>query len=698
VSGFDRLHPLVQHHIVNSLGWPSLRPFQDDAIESLVGGRHALLLAPTAGGKTEAAMFPMFSRMLAENWTGLSVLYVCPLRALLNNLHPRLEHYGRLFGRRVELWHGDVGDASRRRIVSDPPDVLLTTPESLEVMLITRREHHDRLFADLRAVVVDEIHAFAGDDRGWHLLSILERLGFRAERVMQRIGLSATVGNLEELLEWLAGSAPGDRVVLAPKVAPASPVDLTIDAVGTLRNAAIVISRMHRGEKRLVFCDSRSKVEDLASQLRALEVQTFVSHSSLSLDERRRAEEAFASGQDCVIVATSTLELGVDVGDLDRVIQIDAPVAVANFLQRLGRTGRREGTPRNYLFLTTTSESLMQAAALVRLWGIGHVEQVRPPVAPFHILAQQIMALSLQYGGIGDNDWRNELQGVSAFRAMDDRDRSSMVAHMLATGILHDDQGILWLGAEGEAEYGFRHFMELFTAFISEPLVAVRHGDRHIGKVHHTTFAGWPENDVVLVLGGHSWRVTHVDWKQRSAHVAPSGDEGRSKWAGTGQPIRYELCQAMRDVLLGAELPATLSTRAAKALTDLRQDFHWLEAGTTTIEPAKGSARWWTFGGLFANSALAASCRTLGTGAVAPNNLSIKVADTSGASLLRMIDKLRQLPEDAIVPDVTAKAVEALKFNECLPMALACRVLRNRMTDSRAVQAVLAEPVKITGL
>jgi ATP-dependent Lhr-like helicase len=337
----------------------------------------------------------------------------------------------------------------------------------------------------------------------------------------------------------------------------------------------------------------------------------------------------------------------------------------------------------------------MQAAALVRLWGMGHVEQVRPPVAPFHILAQQIMALSLQYGGIGDNDWRNELQGVSAFRAMDEGDRSSMVAHMLATGILHDDQGILWLGAEGEAEYGFRHFMELFTAFVSEPLVAVRHGDRHIGNVHHTTFARWPENHVVLVLGGHSWKVTHVDWKQRSAYVAPSGDEGRSKWAGTGQPIRYELCQAMRDVLLGAELPATLTARATQALSALRQEFQWLEAGTTTIEPMKGAVRWWTFGGLFANSALAAACKSLGSGVAAPNNLSIKVADASGASVLTMIDKLRDRSAGTIVPDLSAKAVEGLKFNECLPMALACRVLRDRMTDSRAVQAVLAEPVKM---
>ena len=699
MSDFDLLHPLVQHHIVNSLGWSSLRPFQEEAIAPLVGGQHALLLAPTAGGKTEAAMFPMFSRMLAEDWQGLSVLYVCPLRALLNNLHPRIEHYGRLFGRRVELWHGDVGDSSRRRIVSDPPDVLLTTPESLEVMLITRREHHERLFADLRVVIVDEIHAFAGDDRGWHLLAILERLFVQAGRVLQRVGLSATVGNPQELLDWLAGSASGHRTVLAPRGVPPSPVELTIDAVGTLRNAATVISRMHRGEKRLVFCDSRSKVEDLAAQLRALEVQTFVSHSSLSLDERRRAEEAFASGHDCVIVATSTLELGVDVGDLDRVIQIDAPVAVASFLQRLGRTGRRAGNTRNYLFLTTTPESLMQAAALVRLWGTGHVEHVRPPAAPFHILAQQIMALALQYGGIGDTDWRNELSGVSAFHTMDEEDLASMVTHMLTTGILHEDQGILWLGETGEAEYGYRHFMELFTAFISEPLVTVRHGDRYIGSVHHTTFARWPDADVVLVLGGQSWRVTHLDWKQRVAQVTPSGDEGRSRWAGTGQPIRYELCQAMRDVLLGAELPATLSQRAVQALAELRKDFEWLDASSTAIVRKKDAVRWWTFGGLYANAAIASRLKAEHRYAVAPNNLAIKIAgEPSDKAIINAIHAIRALDAETLVPEVTTKALEGLKFSACLPPELASRVLQRRMADSDAVRRVLAEPARLVAV
>jgi ATP-dependent Lhr-like helicase len=279
---------------------------------------------------------------------------------------------------------------------------------------------------------------------------------------------------------------------------------------------------------------------------------------------------------------------------------------------------------------------------------------------------------------------------------MDEQDLSSMVTHMLTTGILHEDQGILWLGEAGEAQYGYRHFMELFTAFISEPLVAVRHGDRHVGNVHHTTFARWPDGDVVLVLGGHSWRVTHVDWKQRTAQVTPSGDEGRSRWAGTGQPIRYELCQAMRDVLLNAELPATLSQRAAQALDDLRKDFEWLTTSSTAIVRKKDGIRWWTFGGLYANAAIASRLKAERGYAVAPNNLAIKIAgERSDSAIVNAIHAIRALDAETFVPEVTQKALEGLKFSACLPPELASRVLQRRMTDSDAVRRVLAEPAQL---
>ncbi len=234
MNGFDALHPSVQHHIVNSLGWRRLRPLQEAAISPVLDGSDALLLAPTAGGKTEAATFPILSRMADEDWRGLSVIYVCPLKALLNNLQPRLETYAAWVGRRVGTRHGDTDAGERRRQLSDPPSLLLTTPESLESMLTSRLVDEQRVFADVRAVVVDEVHAFAGDDRGWHLLAVLDRIEQLAGRPLQRVGLSATVGNPGELLTWLQGRGAGTRpaLVVSPPTEGATAQAVTLHYVG----------------------------------------------------------------------------------------------------------------------------------------------------------------------------------------------------------------------------------------------------------------------------------------------------------------------------------------------------------------------------------------------------------------------------------------------------------------------------------
>lgn len=161
VDPLDRLDPVVLHHVVNTLGWPDLRPFQKAAVHPLMDGEDVVLLAPTAGGKTEAASFPVLSAMRAGNWTGTSVLYLAPLKALLNNLAPRVDAYAQWLGRRAALWHGDTPESVRRRIRVESPDILLTTPESLEAMLISVKTDHARLLGGVRAVIVDEVHAFA---------------------------------------------------------------------------------------------------------------------------------------------------------------------------------------------------------------------------------------------------------------------------------------------------------------------------------------------------------------------------------------------------------------------------------------------------------------------------------------------------------------------------------------------------------
>lgn len=688
MSPFDRFHPALQHHIVNSLGWSTLRPTQLQAIDPILDGRNALLLAPTAGGKTEAAAFPVLSRMLTERWDGLSVLYVCPLRALLNNLEPRLRHYAGLVGRSVGLWHGDVGAGDRSRILRQPPDILLTTPESLEAVLISRRVDHRVLFAGLRTLVVDELHAFAGDDRGWHLLAVAERLARITGRPIQRIGLSATVGNPEDLLDWLT-FGEGGTVVGQP--APPAGGDVMLDHVGSLENASIVLSRLHRGEKRLVFCDSRSKVERLGSLLRTAGVRTFVSHSSLGIDERRRSEEAFATGDDCVIVATSTLELGIDVGDLDRVIQLDAPSSVSSFLQRMGRTGRRAGTTRNCLFLATSEGAFLQAAGILRLWGDGWVEPVEPPAAPLHLFAQQVMAMILQERGLETGGWQDSLGRVFG-KLVADR-AASIIAHMLDSGILAQDGGILGMGPKGEREFGRRNFMELMAAFTTPLLLSVRYGGSELGQVDPTSLQQTDGRPTTLLLAGRSWQVVDVDWTRRLVLVEPSADVGRSRWMGGTHSLGFALCRAMERVVTSGDVPSRLSKRGSACLESLQESYAFCDgASLPLVLDGTGRMRWWTFAGGRANAMLTQALASSGLATRGHDDLSIQTDAAEASVLQRTVAGISQRQLETVAD---AGLVRDLKFSQCLPEPMAIEVLSRRLSDRRGVADVLSRPMRL---
>ncbi len=691
MSAFDQLDPLVQHHVVNSLGWRSLRPLQEESIGPVMEGRHCLLLAPTAGGKTEAAMFPVFSRMIGERWEPLSLIYVCPLKALLNNLHQRLEGYAALFGRRCEVWHGDVSASTKASIKSQPPDILLTTPESLEAMLVSTKPGARQMLTTARAIVVDEIHAFAGDDRGWHLMSVLERIVKLAGRELQRIGLSATVGNPGGLLEWFAGHCEGKRQVVAPSAATPSPPEVIVDYVGTLPNAALVISRMHRGEKRLVFCDSRNRVEQLVVQLRDLGVEAYVSHSSLSAEQRRAAEKAFAESRNCVIVSTSTLELGIDVGDLDRVIQIDAPRTVASFLQRVGRTGRRPGSTRNCLFLATSHKGLLRAAAMLHLWEQGWVEPVEAPLRPWHIWAQQLLALILQLGGLGRQQWREWIGRLRPFAELTTEDEARLLAHLLSSGIIFEDNGRLMIGEEGENKYGRRHFMELLSVFSSPPLFSVWQGVRELGQIELVVLSTHHDDKpLVLFLGGKSWIVTSVEWKRRIVWVEEVKEPGKGGWLGDGLPLSARMSVAQKTVLLSRDEPSHLSERAVAAMRELRTNWEHLREGAHVLynSSAKSARQWITFGGFAANQAVAS---VVNPGAVATE---ADVTFQNAPALDDLLQRLRSLsaPEVLGVAVVPEDLIKGMKFSECLPPEDAARTLHQRLFRLDEIEDLLSLP------
>ena len=645
MSAFERLSTALQYQIVNTLGYRGLRPVQEAAIGPVLDGKNVVVLAPTAGGKTEAAFFPLLSAMDTEDWRPVSVLYLSPIRALLNNQEERVATLAGLVGRRSFKWHGDTTPGARKAFLRAPTDVLLTTPESLEAMLMSPRVPTRELFAGLRAVVIDEVHAFAADDRGAHLAALMERLTRFCGRDLQRIGLSATVGNPEEILRWVQGSSERAGTVVDPKGAKKSP-DLALDYVGTLENAATVVKELHPGKKRLVFVDSRRVAEGLGHMLKQLGVMTFVSHGSLSFPERRDAERAFQEGSDCVIVATSALELGIDVGDLDHVLQIDSPPSVASFLQRMGRTGRRDGVSPNCTFLTTKEPSVLQAAAILRLRQEGFVEDVRPSRRASHILAHQLMGLAVQAGGVARGDWWSWLSGCTAFAGLSAEERTSVVDHMLTTGILSQDDGKLWLGPEGEKKYGRANFRELYAVFDVPRLITVRANREEIGTVDAAFIATLDsaKAPATFTLAGRAWEIITIEWGRGLCIVRPAPGGRAPRWSGGPRHLGYHLCQAMRRILVEDTVDTSWSPRAAEVLRTMRAEHEFLRDEPSPLLESRDEITWWTFAGGAANVLLARILEAELGGQCVSRNTSITLKGEAGTSIVRVrqaLDGLR---------------------------------------------------------
>jgi len=300
---------------------------QEQAGEAILDGDNVVVLAPTAGGKTEAALFPARSALVDDPGEGASIVYLAPIKALLNNQAERLGMYTEMVGLRRFVWHGDATASEKAAFLREPTELLMTTPESLEVMLASPRVPVSSLFRDLRVVIVDEVHAVAGTDRGAHLLSVVERIASLSQHDVLRIGLSATVGNPEAILAWLSGSSSRPRrVIVAPKAAARR--EVLIEFRPSMPELAGVAARLGRGKKSLFFCQSRALTEAVAERMTGYGTEVYVHHSSVSAEERRRAEAQFHHGTNACILCTSTLELGIDVGHRTSVLGPHSVVAL----------------------------------------------------------------------------------------------------------------------------------------------------------------------------------------------------------------------------------------------------------------------------------------------------------------------------------------------------------------------------------
>lgn len=633
VSVFARFHPRMQQAIVARLGWSSLRPVQEEAGAALLAGQNAIILAPTAGGKTEASLFPTLSMLLEETregaqQAGVEALYIAPIKALLNNQAERLGLYTEMVGLRRFVWHGDTPDSARRGFLREPTELLMTTPESLEVMLISSRVDTQRLFGALRMVILDEVHALAGTDRGAHLMSVLERLARVSQVDVQRVGLSATVGNPEAILGWLQGTSRRPGCVVDPPKQPGKRQLLIVqrpELVSIARDAA----RLAQGQKSLFFCQSRATTEAVAEYMRRAGTAVFVHHSAVSREERALAEERFHHGSDACIVCTSTLELGIDVGDLDRVFQAEAPDTVSAFLQRMGRTGRRSGQAANTTFFCQTAEGVLQAVALIELARAGWVERVAVARRCWPVLIHQILAMSLEQGGISADDAWQHLAQVGDFQGIQREEYDRLLAWMLQDSALRLASGRLVLGPKAERRFGRKNFMELYAVFSSPQTYTVQTtGAQPLGSLNQAFVDRLVEGASCFLLGGRAWAVLRVLHDDRSVVVEPAARGRRPTWGGfLPQFLGFEVCQCIRSVLQSDVRYPYLEDSAWEALSAHRT---WM--GELAASPQGGiiaeddEVRWWTFAGGRINATLRYALESLGKDwKVIPDNFGIKV-------------------------------------------------------------------------
>ncbi|MSP17151.1 MAG: DEAD/DEAH box helicase [Myxococcales bacterium] len=704
MAGIERLHPHLQHAIIHDLGWRSLRPVQELTIDAVLDGCNTVVLAPTAGGKTEAAIFPLLSRIVAENLAPVSVLYVCPIRALLNNQEDRLRSYARMVGLEVFKWHGDVSDSRKQRFRETPAHVLMTTPESLEVMMISARTDARALFQGLAAVVIDEVHAFAADDRGAHLASLMERLVSLCGRDVQRIGLSATVGNPQVIGAWLQGSSQRPfRLVDPPR--PKAERTLRLELCADLGEAALGIGQLARGKKSLVFVESRAKAEKVAHALVGTGVEVFIHHSSVSPADRALAEEQFTLGRNTAIVCTSTMELGIDVGDLDQVIQLDAPGSVASFLQRLGRTGRRANTRANSTFFCLTPESLLQAVALLRLAEAGWVEEVQPAAHAVHVLAHQVMALILQEGGLSRHKLLPWIGTAYPFSSIKPEELQQLIDTMVERQILYEADGLLSLGQRGERLYGRKNFFELYAVFTAPPVMRVQHGKEDVGYIQAVFVSMHDRNKGPLCfrLSGRAWEVGQIDWSKGVLHVRAT-EQGRvPNWQGLPVVLSHPLCQAMMNVLLHEDAEQEsgwLTHTAATELAAMRESYAGLlEEGTAPLEDQPDGVQWHTFAGGAVNRLLAAGLEQSSGKKWIAGNLSVRCKELPVTAASEAIRSLAHVDWARVAADAGRDMARGMlsKFQPCMPEDAEDRLLAERLLDQPGTLRFLGN-VKVNGV
>lgn len=555
MRAFDRYAPFVQEYIYQN-HWENLRSIQVAAADAIFNtDENVLLTASTASGKTEAAFFPIITLFSEDMPSSVGCIYIGPLKALINDQFSRLNDLCAEADIPVWHWHGDVAQSHKAKLMRHPSGILQITPESLEALLLHKHAAIAKLFGDLRFVVIDEVHSLLRGDRGGQTLCLIERLSRIAGVNPRRIGLSATIGDPEGTGEFL--SLGTGRKTIIPKIdakgskwrlsmehfyvkdaqaaegkqipgALSVLEEKTDDAPANADPGIGYIFEHTRGKKCLVFVNSREECEMVTTTLRHYcelnhEPDRFlVHHGNLSASYRETAEGIMKDdSQYMTTVTTATLELGIDIGRLERAFQIDAPWTVSSFLQRMGRTGRRELPPEMWFVIredepevramlpTTIPWKLLQGIALVQLYLEERwVEPPRLDRLPFSLLYHQTMSTLASCGELSPRALADRVLRLHYFHRITQEDYRVLLRHLIATDhIQQTEQGGLIVGLAGERVINSFKF---YGVFQESEEYTVRSESQELGTV-----VSPPPVGEKLAIAGHVWQVLDVDHKRR---------------------------------------------------------------------------------------------------------------------------------------------------------------------------------------
>ncbi len=575
---FHLLSEPIRRYIRNK-GWEELRPIQIAAIERIMSSDFNYILASrTASGKTEAAFLPILSKV-DFNERGVRILYISPLIALINDQFFRIEDLCKNLEISTTKWHGEANKTLKKQLIKNPNGIVLITPESIEAMFVNKPFDVKILFSNLDYVVIDEIHSFIGTDRGIQLKSLLSRLQEINDDKFSIIGLSATLGDYEEAKNFTGDTEKtkvlldrkGKEIEVSFKYFKSEKDELPLDLLKDLYLKT-------KDSKALIFPNSRGKTEEVAVKLKKISDRVkghgrYFSHHSSVDRETREHIEFFAKNnqnQNFAIACTSTLELGIDIGTVDKVVQIDATHSIASLIQRVGRSGRQDEASSNLILYATGEWNLLQSLSCWLLYKEGFIEPPEKQEKPYAILAYQALSITKGRSGILIVDLIKQLKENFAFDKIELSEIEDIINHLIEIDFLEKLDREVIIGIEGERVVNSREF---YSVFESEQNYKVVCAGNTIGQIPFSPQISIDEN---ILLSARMWKIKGVDFKAQKIEVTPAKDGKKPIFFGGAMSVHQKVRQKMFDVICTTSEQETYDFLDEESNTEieiLRSDF-----------------------------------------------------------------------------------------------------------------------------